>query len=87
MLKVVKRRMESFPDKCKRSGTQCEGRVFETHLKSSKDLLDPPQKTKERSFDLVLLQNDAFRRFDVIPDTERDIRELVLTNAELKDCN
>ena len=79
--------MDSLPAKCRRSTTRCEGRVFETHLQTSKDLLEPLEKNKLRSFDLVVMKNDAFRRFDIIPDTEKDIRELVLTNAELKDYN
>jgi hypothetical protein len=48
-------------------------------------LLAPPLEAKGRQFDLVEEKNYAFKRFNVIPDTEQDIRDVVLGSNESVD--
>lgn len=73
MQKVHFKKQEQFPKPCKRSSTKCEGRIIQSQLKLPGELLAPPLETKGRQFDLVEEKNYAFRRFNVIPDTEQDI--------------
>lgn len=61
-------------DKCER--TTCNGRGL-PFVNNTKELLEG---RLPKSFDLIQVQNIQFKRFDLIPDTSRQIKSQILSN-------